>query len=143
MKANFFAVAAITIASIVPVMTVDAADRNTRASSSLAVAPQASRRAPSCDDCYAVVNANATLDRGRHVRSVRDLGTGTYEVRFRYEFLYCSWQGTVGNPDFVGTQPASSISVTGRAGTNDGLFVQTFNSAGTLTDRSFHVVIVC
>lgn len=96
-----------------------------------------------CNNCFGVIEANGTILRQKGVTSSTRLATGIYEVLFRDQIGRCAWLATQGLGIFGGVPPAGEIVVTGRAGTNNGLFIQTFNSAGNLTDRAFHVAIEC
>jgi hypothetical protein len=92
---------------------------------------------------FAVVNANGTPVRGRGAVSVLRLGTGIYDVRFAGSIARCAWTGTTGFGQFSGSLPnGSGISVTGRAGTNNGVFVQTYVNS-TSFDLPFTVLVVC
>ncbi|SMH49384.1 hypothetical protein [Mesorhizobium australicum] len=92
---------------------------------------------------FAVVNSNGTRMRGKGDASSTKLGTGIYEIRFYRNIVQCSWQGTIGLGTMSGSTAPSFISVTGRAGTNNGVFVQTWNQSGTPTDLPFGVYIDC
>ena len=92
---------------------------------------------------FAVVNSDGTKLRGKAVASTSRLSAGTYDVRFNRNVSACAWTGTVGFRTFGGSTGPAIITVTGRAGTNNGLFVSTYNSAGSLTDEPFLVVVVC
>jgi hypothetical protein len=92
---------------------------------------------------FAVVNADGTKLRGKAVASTAHLSAGVYDVRFNRNISTCAWTGTVGFGTFSGSTAASMISITGRAGTNNGLFVQTFNQAGTPTDLPFSAIVIC
>jgi hypothetical protein len=94
---------------------------------------------------FAVINANGTKARGTAVASTKHIDTGVYEVLFHRRITNCGWSGTVGfgqNP-FNGSTGPVMISVSGRSATNNGVFVQTWNGAGTPTDLPFTVVVVC
>ena len=95
----------------------------------------------------AVINSNATVLRAStlpyHVVSSTSLGTGVYELRFSHGITGCAWVGTVGLGGFSGSTGAAQITITGRAGTNNGLFITTFNGAGAPTNEPFHVIVVC
>lgn len=95
----------------------------------------------------AVINANATVLRAStlpyHVVSSTSLGTGIYDLRFSHSIAGCAWVGTVGLGTFGGSTGAAQITITGRVGTNNGLFITTFNGAGTPTNEPFHVIVVC
>ena len=69
------------------------------------------------------------------------LGVGTYDVRFGRSVLQCAYVVSVGGINF--DTPSGSASATNRAGAANGVFVQTRNAAGTLTDLTFHIYIDC
>lgn len=91
----------------------------------------------------AVINADATVARGEGVVSSLALGPGNYEVGFGRDITACAWYGSIGNPGFSGGVAASTISLTGRAGATNSLFVQTFDSASAAANRPFHILIYC
>ncbi|MFL6099859.1 MAG: hypothetical protein ACJ71T_07900 [Actinomycetales bacterium] len=92
---------------------------------------------------FAVVNADGTKLRGKAVASTAHLSSGVYDVRFNRNLSTCAWTGTVGFGTFSGSTGPSMISISGRAGTNNGLFVQTFDAAGTPTDLPFSAIAIC
>lgn len=92
---------------------------------------------------FAVLNANGTRLRGKGDASSTKLGTGIYEVRFYRNIVGCAWQGTIGFGTMSGSTAPSFISVTGRAGTVNGVFVQTWNQSGVATDLPFNVYVDC
>lgn len=95
----------------------------------------------------AVINSNGSVLRAStlpyHVTASSNIGTGQYDVRFSHSIGGCAWVGTVGFGTFGGNTGAAEITITGRSGTNNGLFVTTANSSGTLTNEPFHVIVVC
>jgi hypothetical protein len=92
---------------------------------------------------FAVVNSNGTLARGRGVTSVSRIGTGQYDVRFSRNITACTWEGTVGLGGFGGAAAPAIITVAGRIGTNNGLFVTTHGTTGAAADAPFHALVVC
>ena len=94
---------------------------------------------------FAVINADGTRARGRAVASTKHIDTGVYEVLFQRRITTCGWSGTVGfgQTPFNGSTGPVMISVSGRSATNNGVFVQTWNGAGTPADLPFTVVVVC
>lgn len=92
---------------------------------------------------YAVVNSNGTIVRGKGLASVSKVGTGIYDVRFLRNIANCSWLGTVGYGQFIGDTGPAMITITGRVGTNNGLYVTTFNSAGSSADFPFNADVIC
>jgi len=92
---------------------------------------------------FAVVNSNGTLARGRGVTSVSRLGTGQYDVRFSRSIATCAWEGTVGLSGFGGAAAPGIVTLVGRIGTNNGLFVTTYSTTGAAADTPFHTLVVC
>jgi hypothetical protein len=92
---------------------------------------------------FAVVNSDGSKLRGKAVASTARISTGTYDVRFNRNISTCAWTATVGLGGFSGSTGPAMITTAGRAGTNNGLFITTFNGAATPTDEAFQVVVVC
>lgn len=92
---------------------------------------------------YAVVLGDGTAVRGAGVLSATRLSTGNYEVLFRRNITNCAWTGTVSQPNFGGSVGPSFLTMAGRSGTFTGVFLQTFNSSGALTDLPFQVQVIC
>ncbi|MCQ8775043.1 hypothetical protein [Streptomyces telluris] len=92
----------------------------------------------------AVVAANGLLITAQSsgATSASRLNVGTYQVCFNTPVTSGTYVASIGLPGNVTNPPSGEISVTGRNGTNNCLFLQTFNSAGALEDRSFHVIVV-
>jgi len=88
---------------------------------------------------FAVVNANGTLARGFGTVSSARLAVGQYQVVFIQNVARSAFTATIGLTGSVGVSPPGEIAVVGRAGMPNGVFVQTWNSAGTPADRSFHL----
>lgn len=91
---------------------------------------------------FAVVQLNGVLIRGKGVVTARQLSEGNYEVIFSSPITSCAFTGTVGETGFSNFA-RGQISVQGRAGTNNGLFVSTSSSSGIVASRPFHVVVTC
>jgi hypothetical protein len=95
----------------------------------------------------AVFNSNGTLVRASTkpfgLASFQRLSLGTYDVRFLHNITGCAWFGQVGFGTFAGSTGAAQITITGRAGTNNGLFITTFDGSGALHDEPFMVEVVC
>ncbi|MFI7433068.1 hypothetical protein [Micromonospora haikouensis] len=96
---------------------------------------------PTAQLFFAVVNATGTLARGFGVFSSLRLGVGTYQVIFSHDLTGSAYIGTIGLTGSVGASPSGEIAVVGRAGVPNGVFVQTFTSAGVPADRAFHLAI--
>ncbi len=97
---------------------------------------------PTAQSFFAVVNANGTLARGFQAVSATSLGTGVYQVVFSHDITGSAFIGTIGLSGSVGISPAGQISVVGRFGLPNGVFVQTFNSAGVPANLGFHLAVL-
>ncbi|HET6561425.1 MAG TPA: hypothetical protein VFG72_06090 [Marmoricola sp.] len=91
----------------------------------------------------AVVKADGTKHRGRGFVSSSKLNAGTYEVFFDRNIKQCAWTGTVGIGEFSGSTGPAMITITGRVGTDNGLFVTTFDKDGVPADQPFLVSVIC
>jgi hypothetical protein len=96
---------------------------------------------PTAQTFFAVVNADGSLQKNFQALSATRLGTGIYQVLFTHDITGSAYMGTIGLSGSSGSSPAGEIAVVGRAGAPNGVFVQTFNSAGTPTDLGFHLSI--
>jgi len=111
------------------------------------VAGTAAGMPPTAQVRFMVVNADGTKARSFpsaiSFTSTR-LATGTYDVRFGLASITgCAFIGTIGLSGTSGTSAPGEITVVGRAGAPNGIFVQTFNSAGGLADLGFHILVAC
>ncbi len=91
----------------------------------------------------AVIKADGTEHRGRGLDSSNKIGVGVYEVFFDRKIKKCAWTGTVGLGGFSGSTGPAMITITGRAGSKNGLFVTTFDGAANPADLPFHVSVIC
>ena len=95
----------------------------------------------------AVINADGTVARSSTLpftlSSSTHLGTGLYSLLWNKSVAGCGWVATVGLSTFGGSIPGGEITTAGRAGTTNGIFVQTMNSSGALTDLPFHLIVIC
>lgn len=89
----------------------------------------------------AAVDANGLLCAGQGfgVISATRLFTGTYEVFFNQTITSGVYTASIGLCGNLGASLPGEITVVGRFGTTNGLFIQTYNSAGALADLGFHV----
>ncbi|MBP2338957.1 hypothetical protein JOF41_005135 [Saccharothrix coeruleofusca] len=92
----------------------------------------------------AVVNSNGTLAAGQSfgATAASRIGVGTYEVFFNQVITAGTYVATIGIAGNVGASTPGEVTVVGRVTANNGLFIQTYNSAGTLTDLGFHTVVM-
>ena len=89
---------------------------------------------------FAVVNPNATLARGYGAVKAVHVATGDYEVDFGRRLLKCVFTATLGSS---GSAPVGYAGVVGRNNVKAGVYVHMFNSAGTVTDAGFHLIVAC
>lgn len=91
----------------------------------------------------AEVNGDGTLASSDHFGTTStSLGTGTYQVNFGLNVSFCTpvvSQGEAG----VGGAGGAIVGVTDRAGNANAFFVTTRDSAGSLINTAFHIVVVC
>jgi hypothetical protein len=106
------------------------------------VAGTAGGMPPTAQAFYAVVNADGTLARGFQTATAQNLGTGFYEVIFTVDVTGSAYIATVGNSGTSGIEPTGEATVVGRAGTPNGVFVTTTDSAGNFADRGFHLAVL-
>jgi hypothetical protein len=92
---------------------------------------------------FAVVNANGTLARGFRAVSSSKLTTGRYQVIFNRDVSRCAFVATIGLSGSVGAATPGEITVVGRAGNPNGVFVTTHNSGGAFADNGFHLAVHC
>ncbi|MEV4479013.1 hypothetical protein [Micromonospora coxensis] len=91
---------------------------------------------------YAVVNADGALARGLGAASSARLATGMYQVVFDQDVSAAAYVGTLGLPGAAGVAPSGAITVAGRTGIPNGVFVKTFAGDGSAADRSFHLAVL-
>jgi hypothetical protein len=107
-----------------------------------AEAAEAETRGCACT-LFVVVNANGTLASSFGAVSSSRLATGIYQVIFNRNVRNCAYVATIGLSGSVGTSPSGEIAVVGLFNNVNGVFVQTFTSAGVPADRGFHLAIHC
>ncbi len=91
-----------------------------------------------------VVAADGTFIRGKAGASSTYLGTGTYIGHLSTKNISgCVFTAALGTTGSSGVVPPGFITVAGAAADAGGVFVQTYNSAGVLTDSSFHLLASC
>ena len=94
-------------------------------------------------DRFAVINANGSFARGKGVLSSANLAGGQYEVRFNRNVAGCAYIATVGSSATAGVEQTGEITTVRRAGTTNGVFLTTTDSAGTFANRGFHLMVAC
>jgi hypothetical protein len=89
-----------------------------------------------------VVSSTGTQVRGSS-NATSLLSTGHYAVSFPEDVINCAYIATGGQTGSSGSLPAASVTLAGRSGNPDGVFVATYDAAGTFTSTSFHVGVYC
>src|SRR5574337_612091 len=95
--------------------------------------------AASAANLFANVSQTGTLVSGSGVSSVTHLGTGQYEVTFTSNVSACAYVATTKN---AFSQALTVFTAGGHLGP-DGVYVETKNQGGGLTDGPFGLVIDC
>jgi hypothetical protein len=92
----------------------------------------------------AVVGAKGKLVRGSGATAAsQPEGTGTYEVDFAADVSACAYVATLGQTGSKGTADPGMITVVGRSGVSNGIFVTTGDLQGQEKNRSFQVDVGC
>jgi hypothetical protein len=97
-----------------------------------------------CQSLWAVVNFDGSLTRaGCPGTSSANLTEGQFKVTFPRNVRNCAYIATVGLVGDSGTASDGTVTVVGLAASVDGVFVQTFSSAGAPTNEPFHLSADC
>jgi hypothetical protein len=91
---------------------------------------------------WAVVNASGSIARSSGEVSSGRLNAGAYEVLFNRDVTNCAYVASVGDPAAL-TPSAGYALVARRSGNANGVRVDTRSGTATLSDRSFHLLVVC
>jgi hypothetical protein len=93
---------------------------------------------------WAVVDGDGeAIVRGNRAVSVNRSSAGVYQVRFASNVRNCVYDASIGLTGASGNPPPGEIGVVGEAVSVSGVWVQTFDSAGTSADRDFHLIVDC
>lgn len=92
---------------------------------------------------WAVIDNGDSMARGNDVTAVTHVGTGQYEVTFGKVMTSCTFVAGIGDSgQNVTPAPGLAFVAAGHSSPN-GVFVQTQNLAGALTDNSFDLQVIC
>ncbi len=92
----------------------------------------------------AVIGSDGTFIRGHKGASAAYEGTGTYIVHLSAKSIAgCVFTATLGTTGSSGVVSPGFITVAGASADAGGVFVQTYNADGALTDSSFHLLASC
>ena len=96
-------------------------------------------QANTTSNLFASVNLNGTLAHGNGVTGVTHIGTGQYEVTFSANVRQCAYVATTMNA----YSQALQVFAAGGHLSADGVYVETKNQGGGLTDGPFNLVVDC
>lgn len=102
-------------------------------------AVEAAQPAAASTNLFAVVNINGGLISGNRVTAVSKLGPGQYEVTFNTNVSGCAYLATTTNA----WSQALGIFTAGGHLSGNGVYVETKNQGGGLTDGPFHLWVAC
>jgi hypothetical protein len=88
---------------------------------------------------FASVSASGTLVTGNGVSSVTHIGTGQYEVTFSANVASCAYEATT----IASGSQALLVFTAGGHLSADGVYVETKNQGGGLTDGPFNLAVDC
>jgi hypothetical protein len=93
---------------------------------------------------WAVVDGDGeAIVRGNRAVSVNRSSAGIYQVRFTRNVRSCVYVASTGLTGASGNPPPGEIAVVGEAASVRGVWIQTWDSAGTSVDRDFHLIVDC
>jgi hypothetical protein len=93
---------------------------------------------------WAVVDGDGeAIVRGNRAVSVNRSSAGIYQVRFARNVRNCVYVASTGLTGASGNPPPGEIAVVGEAASVLGVWIQTWDSAGTSADRDFHLIVDC
>ncbi len=95
---------------------------------------------------WALINAttgSAVRSSGVNTTSTFIEGTGEYQVVFDQSVTTCAYVATPGLNGSTGSTPPYFVTVVGRFGNPNGLWVTTYDTAGAPTDESFFIQVIC
>jgi hypothetical protein len=96
---------------------------------------------PAATKLWAVIDATGNLARGLGTVSTSHADTGTYNIIFNQDVNSCAYLANIGP---AGTGTAAGVAdVASLNGNTKGVYVETRNSTGVLTDLPFHLAVLC
>jgi hypothetical protein len=130
--------------------TQPAGDSKKASTSGSAASPSSSSTTTYAKVMDAVVKSDGTLVRGKGATGARQLklangepATGEYEVDFGRKVSNCAYVATIGKPGDEGVAASGEITVATRTGNSSAVYVNTNDSSGDNSDRSFHLQVAC
>ncbi len=98
---------------------------------------------PPSVDYWAFVNATGALLLGGHATGSERLTVGEYQVNFTADVSACAFEATLGNPYSYGSPTPGFVTVAGRSGVADAVFVEVTDIAGNVVDEGFNLEVSC
>jgi hypothetical protein len=92
---------------------------------------------------FGVFAADGTKVRGQNITSSTHLSVGAYEVVFNKDVHKCAFEATLGTTGAGSISNPGEISVAGRAGNVDAVFIRIADQNNTTADSSFHLSVEC
>ena len=97
-----------------------------------------------CKKLWIVVNSDGSKARaGCPTTTSDEEAEGQYEVIFNKSVANCAFEATLGLSGDLGDQPPGMVGVVGRASTDDGVWINTYDNTGAASDQGFHLVVTC
>jgi hypothetical protein len=93
-----------------------------------------------CTSTWAVVRVDGTDSRDLDVVATTHAGPGRYEVTFNHDISNCAFIATIGDPNARYVYDPGLVSTSGAP---NGVYVDTMNLVGVLTDAPFHLNVSC
>ena len=93
----------------------------------------------------AVVDEKGNLIRGRYAVSASpgDVAVGSYVVKFDRNVRCGAYVGSVGLPGSSGIAQAGTVTVVGRSGDPNAVYIAMYDENGNRVNRPFHLVVAC
>jgi hypothetical protein len=98
---------------------------------------------PPAGEFWADVNVSGALVHGSHSNGSYLIETGDYQVNFTQDVSQCGFVASVVIQNSLYVPPAGGVTVAGRNGNPDAVFVTTNAPNGVATDEAFDLVALC
>lgn len=91
---------------------------------------------------WAVIDSSGNSVRGSDSGAVY-LWPGGYEIDFTQDVSACAYVASPGETGSLGAYPAAGLTVVGRSGNADAVFLGAWDLAGVETNESFQLIVLC
>jgi hypothetical protein len=93
---------------------------------------------------WAVVDPDGTVARhGSGTTTASEDATGTYTVIFDRDVTECAYEASIGLSGTTASAFPGYLTVVGRAGDPNAVFIQTYDASGQLAGKGFHLAVIC